>query len=94
MEWANYLKAWGDRYADDLTTDILPFWLRHGYDRENGGVYTCVDRDGRLMDTTKSVWFQGRCAWTFAAAYNNIERRPEYLEIAKSSKDITESHSY
>ncbi len=94
MEWANYLKAWGDRYADDLTTDILPFWLRHGYDRENGGVYTCVDRDGRLMDTTKSVWFQGRCAWTFAAAYNNIERRPEYLEIAKSCIDFSDAHCY
>ena len=66
----------------------------HGYDRENGGVYTCVDRDGRLMDTTKSVWFQGRCAWTFAAAYNNIERRPEYLEIAKSCIDFSDAHCY
>lgn len=94
MEWTNYLKAWADRYQSDLTANILPFWLRHGFDRENGGVYTCVDREGRLMDGTKSVWFQGRCAWTFAAAYNRIDRRPEYLEFAKSCIDFSDAHCY
>ena len=55
----NYLSVWGERYRTELTTDILPFWLEHGADPVNGGVYTCVDREGRLMDTTKSVWFSG-----------------------------------
>jgi N-acylglucosamine 2-epimerase len=63
-------------------------------DRENGGVYTCLDREGRLMDSTKSVWFQGRCAWVFAAAYNEIERRPEYLEMARSCIEFSDAHCY
>lgn len=74
LDTQQYLEQWRSRYAQDLTTDILPFWLKHGWDQEHGGVYTCVDRDGNLMDTTKSVWFQGRCGFIFAYAYNNIEK--------------------
>ena len=82
------------RYRKDLTENILPFWLEHGLDRVNGGVYTCVDRIGALMDSTKSVWFQGRCAYVYSFAYNNIERRPEYLEMAKSCLDFIEAHCF
>ena len=42
------------------------FWLRNGIDKENGGVYTCLDRKGNIYSTDKSVWMQGRCAWTFS----------------------------
>lgn len=94
MQWTDYLKGWDARYRADLTENILPFWLRHGFDRENGGVYTCLDRDGSLMDSTKSVWFQGRCAWTFSAAYNHVDPRPEYLEFAKSCIDFSDRYCY
>lgn len=90
----DYLQHWQKRYRDDLTKDILPFWLEHGLDRENGGVYTCVDRTGRLMDGTKSVWFQGRCAFVYSFAYNNIEQRPEYLDMARSCLDFIEKHCF
>lgn len=89
-----YLQEWGEKYRKDLVDNILPFWLKHGLDRVNGGVYTCVDREGRLMDTTKSVWFQGRCAFTYSFAYNNVEKRPEYLEMAKSCLDFIEAHCF
>ena len=46
------------------------------------------------MDTTKSVWFQGRCAFTYSFAYNNVEKRPEYLEMAKSCLDFIEAHCF
>ena len=26
--------------------DVIPFWLRHGLDREHGGIFTALDRDG------------------------------------------------
>lgn len=93
-EYRNYLLECQKRYNEDLTTNILPFWLKYGLDRVNGGVYTCVDRDGTLMDSTKSVWFQGRCAYVYSFAYNNIERRPEYLEMAKSCLDFIEAHCF
>lgn len=89
-----YLQSWGERYRRDLTADILPFWLLHGADPVNGGVYTCVDRDGRLMDTTKSVWFQGRCAFVYSFAYNNIQPSPEYLEMARSCIGFIEAHCF
>ncbi len=90
----NYLSVWGERYRTELTTDILPFWLEHGADPVNGGVYTCVDREGRLMDTTKSVWFQGRCAFVFSFAYNNIQPSAEYISMAKSCIDFIEAHCF
>ena len=93
-ESRNYLLECQKRYNEDLTENILPFWLKYGLDRVNGGVYTCVDRDGTLMDSTKSVWFQGRCAYVYSFAYNNIERRPEYLEMAKSCLDFIEAHCF
>lgn len=93
-ESRNYLLECQKRYNEDLTENILPFWLKYGLDRVNGGVYTCVDRDGTLMDSTKSVWFQGRCAFVYSFAYNNIERRPEYLEMAKSCLDFIEDHCF
>jgi len=88
------LLALRDRYATDLCDDIMPFWLRHGYDRVNGGVYTCVDREGNLMDSTKSVWFQGRCGFIGAFAYNTIEKNPEWLELSKSCIDFIEKHCF
>jgi len=89
-----YLSEWAERYRSDLTSDILPFWLEHGADPVNGGVYTCVDREGRLMDPTKSVWFQGRCGFIYAFAYNNIAPSPEYLEMSRSCIDFIEAHCF
>lgn len=90
----NYLTEWRDRYLSDLTADILPFWLEHGADPVNGGLYTCVDREGKLMDTTKSVWFQGRCGFIYSYAYNNVRKSPEYLTMAKSCIDFIEAHCF
>ena len=94
MDIKQYLHDWAASYKNDLTNNIMPFWLQHGWDRENGGVYTCLDRDGSLMDTTKSVWFQGRFAFVCAFAYNNIERNEQWLEAAKSTIDFFEKHCF
>ena len=44
----------------------IRFWLNNGMDKINGGVYTCLDREGKIYSTDKSVWMQGRCGWIFA----------------------------
>lgn len=90
----NYLKMWAESYKDDMVNNIMPFWMKHGLDRKYGGVYTCVDRDGTLMDTTKSVWFQGRFGFIAAFAYNNIEKNPEWLAASKSCLDFIEAHCF
>lgn len=83
-----------DRYVTDLTENILPFWMNHGLDRENGGIYTCLDREGRLMDTTKSVWFQGRFAYVAASAYRRVEQNAEWLAASRSAIDFIEKHCF
>ncbi|MBL9142231.1 MAG: AGE family epimerase/isomerase [Verrucomicrobiaceae bacterium] len=79
-------------YRDTLLNDVIPFWLKHGMDREQGGVMTCVDRDGSLIDTDKSVWFQGRAGWMLATLYNTVEQRSEWLEAAKSCVEFSRAH--
>ena len=88
------MTGWSQKYRDDLVNDIMPFWLKNGLDRVNGGVYTCVDRDGSLIDTTKSVWFQGRFAFVCSFAYNTIAQNPEWLAAAKSTIDFIEAHCF
>ena len=94
MNVKEYIKSWAESYKKDLTENIMPFWMEHGWNRENGGVCTCVDRDGSLMDSTKSVWFQGRFAFICAYAYNNVEKNQEWLDAAKSTLDFIEKHCF
>lgn len=79
-------------YRRTLLDDVAPFWLRHGWDSEHGGFLTCLDRDGSVIDTDKSVWFQGRGAWLFATLYNTVEPRPEWLAAARGALAFLRRH--
>ena len=70
-------------FRKDLIENILPFWLDNGLDTQNGGIYTSLDREGKVYGKEKSVWFCGRSLWTFSKAYNTIDKNPRYLEAAK-----------
>jgi N-acylglucosamine 2-epimerase len=50
------------QWIKDELDRCVRFWLDNGMDSEYGGVYTCLDRQGRVFSTDKSVWMQGRCA--------------------------------
>ncbi len=76
---------------DELKRSV-DFWLEHGMDREHGGVYTCLDRQGRIFSTDKSVWMQGRCGWIFAYLCTVYGKRPEWLEVSRSCLDFLEGH--
>lgn len=71
-----------------LTENVLPFWLKNSIDYKNGGIFTCIDEDGSIYDTEKSVWFQGRALYIFSLAYNDVEKNPEYLKAAKAIFDF------
>lgn len=68
------------------------FWLEHGMDKVNGGVYTCLDRRGDVFSTDKSVWMQGRCGWIYAWLCHLYGVRPEWLEASKSCLDFMEKY--
>ncbi|WP_337380500.1 AGE family epimerase/isomerase [Phocaeicola coprophilus] len=94
MNLNTYFSYWAELYKEDMMNNIMPFWMKYGLDTQNGGIYTCVGRDGQLLDTTKSVWFQGRFAFTCCFAYNNIEPCQQWLDAAKSTLDFIEAHCF
>lgn len=71
------------QYRDALLNDVIPFWMQHSIDEDDGGYFTCLDRQGRVFDTDKFVWLQGRQIWTFSMLCNH------WPEIA--SPDIASS---
>lgn len=87
-------KKLSDDYRSMLVDNILPFWLNHGFDREHGGMYTALDRDGSLLDSDKSVWFQGRALWVFSTAFREFEARAEYQEVCDSLVGFIETHGF
>lgn len=100
------LEESGDRYMDkekiaqyrrfyraQLLDDTIPFWLNSDLlDRQYGGYITSVDRAGKSYNTDKSVWFQGRCLWTFSALCTRFGVRSEWLEAAKLGKTFLENY--
>jgi len=34
---SEYLAYWGKTYRNELLSNILPFWMKYGLDKENGG---------------------------------------------------------
>ena len=81
-------KAWTEK---ELAV-CADFWLRNGMDQEHGGVYTCLDRYGRVYSTDKSVWMQGRCGWIFAYLCHVYGAKKEWLEASKSCLDFMEKY--
>ena len=69
-------------YRTHLLENIIPFWMRHGVDREHGGISNMLDENGNAVAYDKYLWSQGRALWTFSALYNRIEKRDEWLEFA------------
>ena len=81
-------------YRDGLLHDTLPFWLPRSIDEEFGGYLLFRDRDGSLLDTDKGVWQHGRFAWLLATLYDQVEPRPEWLQLARHGIDFLRTHGF
>jgi N-acylglucosamine 2-epimerase len=79
-------------YRDALLNNIIPFWMRHSIDHQYGGYFTCLDRQGQVYDTDKFIWLQNRQVWMFSTFYNQIEKNPEWLQVAKHGADFLAQH--
>ena len=78
-------------FKSELLDSCIPFWLNNGVDKEYGGLINCLDRKGEVYSDDKSVWMQGRCGWMFSYIYNNIDKKQEYLDLAKSCIDFAKA---
>lgn len=76
------MKQYEELYKNELLKNILPFWLKHSKDEEYGGFLTSLDRYGKVYDTDKMMWLQGREVWTFSTMYNLVEKKQEWLDMA------------
>ncbi|NER97274.1 MAG: AGE family epimerase/isomerase [Symploca sp. SIO1B1] len=75
-------------YKNALIQDAIPFWEKHSLDWEQGGYFTCLDREGKVYDTDKFIWLQNRQLWTFAMLYNQLEKREDWLQIAQNGANF------
>jgi N-acylglucosamine 2-epimerase len=80
------------QWVKDELKRSVDFWLNYGMDKEHGGVYTCLDREGKIFSTDKSVWMQGRCGWIFAYLCTTYGKKEEWLEASRSCLDFLEEH--
>ncbi len=83
-----------NQYKRELLDNILPFWLEKSPDREYGGYFSCLTREGKVYDTDKFIWLQGREAWLFSMLYNKVEKRQEWLECAVLGGEFLKKHGH
>ncbi len=86
------VKTYAAQYRDAQLNDVLPFWLKNSHDREFGGYFTCLDREGKVYDTDKFIWLQARQVWTFAMLHNRVEARADWLEMAEHGATFLLKH--
>ncbi len=79
-------------FTCELLNDVVPFWMRHCPDKNNGGYLTCFGRDGSVYDTEKFMWMQWRVVWTLAELCHKVGRRDEWLELAVNGFEFLTRH--
>lgn len=73
---------------------VVDFWLSRCLDERHGGYLTQISRRGRVFGEDKNVWVQGRQCWTFAALYNHVEPRDDWLHAARLGRDFLVNHAH
>ena len=63
-----------DEWVVQLLREVMPFWMAHSPDVEQGGFFTCLDGRGECFDETKYHWLQGRMVWTLSQLYLEVPR--------------------
>lgn len=88
------LKTLEASYRDGLLLDTVPFWLPRAVDKECGGFFNALNRDGTVMATDKSVWLQARFSWMLSALYAHAEQRQEWLDLSRHGIAFLEKHCF
>ncbi|MFO0943604.1 MAG: AGE family epimerase/isomerase, partial [Pirellulales bacterium] len=75
-------------YRDKLLGETLGFWFPRSIDTQFGGYLHCLDADGTLVDSDKSVWAQGRMAWMLLTIHNSLNPDPQLVTWAQSGLEF------
>ena len=87
-------KQLSEQYKHELLDRVIPFWIEKSQDRECGGYFTCLERDGSVFDTDKFVWMQGREVWMLSMLYNKVEHRQEWLDAAVQGAEFMRRYAH
>lgn len=87
-------KKLAEQYKGELLDNVLPFWINNSQDKEFGGYFTCLDRTGKVFDTDKFIWLQGREVWMFSMLYNKVEKRKEWLDCALQGAEFLKKYGH
>lgn len=86
-------------YENELTNNILSFWLPRCMDTKYGGYLNCFDNSGRrLISRDKYTWSQGRFVWMFSklahieGATFTKEQRASFLALAENGSHFLKEH--
>ena len=87
-------KKLANRYKTELLDRVLPFWLNNSIDKEYGGYFSCLDRDGSVYDTDKFIWLQGREVWLFSMLCNKLGKKQEWLDAAIQGAEFLKKYGH
>ncbi|MGQ7869345.1 AGE family epimerase/isomerase [Sunxiuqinia sp. sy24] len=87
-------KRLAEEYEKELLENVVPFWLNCSQDKEYGGFFTCLDREGKVFDTDKFIWLQGREVWLFSMLYNQVEQKQEWLDAAIQGAEFLKKYGH
>jgi N-acylglucosamine 2-epimerase len=76
------------KYENELFASVIPFWENNCVDKDFGGYFTCLDRDGAVYDTEKYMWMQWRIVYMFATLSMTEYREDRWLDIAAKGYDF------
>ena len=82
------------QYKSELLDRVMPFWMENSIDKEFGGYFTCIERNGEVYDTDKFIWLQGREVWMLATLYNKVEARQEWLDAAIQGAEFLKKYGH
>lgn len=68
---------------NELTGNILPFWMQYTVDHQNGGFYGALTNERQVHNQVeRSAILCARILWTFSAAFQRFPC-PEYIQTAQ-----------
>lgn len=83
-----------EHYRHVLLDDFVPWWEAHSIDRECGGFFSCLERDGRAYAGDKFTWSVARQTWMFSRLYNRCRPNSRWLEIARHGAAFLLAHGF
>jgi cellobiose epimerase len=77
------LAAYAASAEQELRGDILPFWLKHTRNPDNGGFVGMITANMKVRNNVpRGALLTSRILWTFSTAYR-VYHDPAYLEMAR-----------